>query len=705
MSSRFRNGHNGRNGPPSFLDDDPGYDASLFEEAEREVGARSGTRANAVASPASRTQQRSPAAPGTWGTRPEYSPSPASRPRSTGSAWRSSGTAPDSVTRGSYRSTGMTGTVRNPGNPVPLSIADAAAGGRLPAFEGTGAGYGTRETLAQGDAEPQKEKPLTVTEALGRLRDALYGILERVWLEGEVAQVKVSSYGHVYFSLKDERSVIDCVLFRGNRGSGRLFAVGEKIEVNGRADIYAERGRLQMIVQRWRPAGQGSLYEAFLKLKARLEVEGLFDPARKRPIPKFVRRVALVTSSQAAAFGDVVRTIERRTPWVRILHAEAPVQGSDAPGRLISALRLADEARCDVVLLVRGGGAYEDLQAFNDEALARAICAMKTPVISGVGHETDVTIADFAADLRASTPTAAAESIGHDIEHWKKRIGEAAASLERAVDRGLEHGMLRLDTAEDHLPDPMNLLAGLSRMVEQRAARFLPASDLLVGREARLTVAVGLLADPQRVLFFPEDRVRRAAAFLADPARALAGPGERLRRAERLLADPQQMLARAQARTDRAANFLADPGAVLESADRRFGRLSAQLMTFAETAEERRAQRLGWPEERLESAVRTAFANAARELTRAAARRPDPLPRLGVLEARLRAQESALALADPNRPLRAGYARIRTAGGLATRAGMLRLGQSVEIVFADGSAAADVREVKRTPDGVDPAKP
>lgn len=522
--------------------------------------------------------------------------------------------------------------------------------GRTPAFRGTAALLEPAPRRAPWDAEERRDepderdgqgaraleraaaekKPLTVSETLERLRDALTGVVDGLWLSGEVAQVKPSAQGHLYFSLKDERGFIECVQFGGARGAGRLFALGERIEVRGRADIYPARGRLQFVADSWRPAGQGGLYEAFLALKAKLEAEGLFRAERKKPLPVFVRRVAVVTSAAAAAWSDVERTLRRRTPWVECVLFESPVQGPDAPAALVRALRAADRAGCDVVLLVRGGGAYEDLQAYNDETLARTVAAMNTPVVTGVGHESDVTIADLAADLRASTPTAAAESIGPDLEHWLKRLEKSREALERASRRQMEDLARRLDTAADHLPDPLARIEALAARLALLGDNFTPAEQFLAPRI---------------------ERVERAARFMGDPEQVLSSQKKRLE-----------------------TFFTHLEGLSLEGLDRR-------------------ERTLAGPAQRLSAAVGRVFTDGARALERAALRRPDPAVKTALLEARLNSAASALALADPDRPLRAGYVRVRRRDGLATSAAMLSAGDSVELVFADGTAAADVRAV------------
>lgn len=290
---------------------------------------------------------------------------------------------------------------------------------------------------------------VSVSRAVDMISGALDGVLRGVWIEGEAAEIYISRNGHVYFKLKDEDGILNAVLFAGRTAGGpALFKQGDKIEVLGEATVYPKTGGMQITVQRWRPKGLGAIYEAFLKLKKSLAAEGLFSEEHKKPLAVFPTRAALVTSRDSAAWHDVVRTIQRRTPWVRLETFDSAVQGPTAAASLIRSLKLADEGGFDVVLLVRGGGAYEDLQAFNDEGLARAIFSMKTPVVSGVGHESDETIADYVADLRASTPTAAAESICRDKAYWESRIEAAASSMRRGFERSWENRFAALERIE-----------------------------------------------------------------------------------------------------------------------------------------------------------------------------------------------------------------------------------------------------------------
>lgn len=502
-------------------------------------------------------------------------------------------------------------------------------------------------------AAPRREEPLSVSAALRRMTNALEGVLDGIWITGEVAEVSLSSLGHLYFSLKDEAALLSCAMFRSALGRGPIFQKGDRIELLGRVDIYAPRGRLQMVGTRWRPAGVGSLYEAFLKLKAKLEAEGLFAPERKKPIPRFVRRVVLVTSAQAAAYSDVLRTLERRTPWVKIMHVDSLVQGTDAPAALISALIAAQALTPDVILLVRGGGSYEDLQAFNDEELARTIAALNVPVICGVGHEADFTIADFAADLRASTPTAAAESIGPDRDTWLRRLDKCSDMLERAVERAYQHAAQRFDSAAAHLPAEDRLLQ--------------PWEQAMINARVRLCNA--------------------AQGRLTDAERAVEGAGLRWRTAADFIT-PRQI------RLERAARFLAQPDLCLRAPVQHLTATAERFRRLGLAAEERRGTEVERQTKALSFFAHHALDAAAERLDRALRLRPDPMREINAAQRRVELAANALSLADPNRPLRAGYARIVTdADKVVSHAAELRRGSAVRILFADGFAAAEVQEV------------
>ena len=252
---------------------------------------------------------------------------------------------------------------------------------------------------------------LSVGDLNRAIASSLEAQFDTVLVSGEISNFKAYDSGHWYFSLKDDEGQIRCVMFRGRNGQvGFMPQSGDLVEVSASLGMYVPRGDVQLTIHSLRKAGMGGLYEAFLKLKAKLAKAGLFDQERKREIPSHPRAIGIITSPQAAALKDVLSTLQRRSPHIPIVIYPTLVQGPDAPAGIIAALHNANqEAAVDVILLVRGGGSIEDLWAFNDEQLAYAIADSAIPIVSGVGHETDVTIADFVADLRAPTPTGAAE--------------------------------------------------------------------------------------------------------------------------------------------------------------------------------------------------------------------------------------------------------------------------------------------------------
>ncbi|HEY3110286.1 MAG TPA: exodeoxyribonuclease VII large subunit [Chloroflexota bacterium] len=258
-------------------------------------------------------------------------------------------------------------------------------------------------------------------------------LLQSVWVEGEVSNLRRSTAGHCYFTLKDAEAQIKCAWFAGSMPLGaRPPSDGDQVVAHGRVSIYEQRGEYQIYVTVVHPAGAGLLNLRFEELRARLEREGLFDPARKRPLPRFPRRVGVVTSPNGAVFHDVVNVLSRRFPAVEIVLAPTPVQGEDAAPLIAFGLEALNHlAEPDVILVVRGGGSLEDLWSFNEEVVARAIHGSRAPVVSGVGHETDLTIADLVADLRAPTPSAAAELV---VPDWRECVARGQALAERLRD-------------------------------------------------------------------------------------------------------------------------------------------------------------------------------------------------------------------------------------------------------------------------------
>jgi exodeoxyribonuclease VII large subunit len=234
--------------------------------------------------------------------------------------------------------------------------------------------------------------------------------LQDVWVQGEISNLSRPASGHVYFTLKDSAAALKCVIWKTSAARlGVALQDGMEVEVHGRIGIYEVSGQYQLYANEVRPVGEGALYQEFLRLRSLLEAEGLFAPERKRPIPEFPQRIGIVTSATGAALRDMLNTLRRRLPLVEIILAPSPVQGIEAPPALVNAIQSLVLQSPDVILLARGGGSMEDLWAFNDERVVRAVATSEVPVICGVGHETDFTLCDFAADLRAPTPTAAAE--------------------------------------------------------------------------------------------------------------------------------------------------------------------------------------------------------------------------------------------------------------------------------------------------------
>lgn len=234
--------------------------------------------------------------------------------------------------------------------------------------------------------------------------------LQDVWVQGEISNLSRPASGHVYFTLKDSNASLKCVMWKTSAARLNLaLRDGMEVEVHGKIGVYEPQGQYQLYADQIRPVGEGALYQEFMRLKAQLEAEGLFDPERKRPIPALQRKIGIVTSATGAALRDMLNTLRRRLPLVEVLLAPSPVQGSDAPPALVKAIQSLNLQSPDVIIIARGGGSIEDLWAFNDERVVRAVAASKVPIISGIGHETDFTLCDFAADLRAPTPTAAAE--------------------------------------------------------------------------------------------------------------------------------------------------------------------------------------------------------------------------------------------------------------------------------------------------------
>ena len=376
---------------------------------------------------------------------------------------------------------------------------------------------------------PQAKAPvLSVSELLRSARDTLEHRYPLQWIGGEISNLRPAASGHLYFVLKDEQAQVDCVMFRSRAGAlGWEPKDGLKVEARALVTLYEPRGRFQLTVEAMRRAGLGPLNERFLKLKAKLQAEGLFDPGRKRDIPEYPSRIGVLTSLAAAALRDVLTTLQRRNPSIPVIVYPVPVQGDGAAGKIAQMLAIAvGRAECDVLLLVRGGGSIEDLWPFNEEAVARAICASALPVVVGVGHETDFTIADFAADQRAPTPTAAAELVSPPRAELLARVAELGWRASREARRRIEYAVQAVDALARRLVHPADRLRGLRQLVGQLAARL--AS--LMGHRIELN-RYRLRDTPQRLSSLVARRLETATSRLAmlrtglgslDPAAVLA---------------------------------------------------------------------------------------------------------------------------------------------------------------------------------------
>ncbi|TAK66384.1 MAG: exodeoxyribonuclease VII large subunit [Betaproteobacteria bacterium] len=331
-------------------------------------------------------------------------------------------------------------------------------------------------------SSPFPAEILTVSALARSVRDLLEHRYPLAWVAGEISNCVRAKSGHLYFSLKDELAQVRCVMFR-NRGQYLDWEPREglRVEVRALVTLYEARGDFQLNVESMRRAGQGALFEAFLRLRDKLEKEGLFDAAHKKPLPFYPRRIGIVTSLQAAALRDVLTTLARRNPSIPVIVYPAQVQGEGAVQQLAAAIAAAaSRNECDVLILCRGGGSIEDLWAFNDEGLARAIHACPIPLLTGIGHETDFTIAEFVADRRAATPTAAAELASPARADLIARITALRAGLSGRAARKIEDSMQQVDQLLRRMVHPgqklqnqRDLLAQLTQRLRTACARVL----------------------------------------------------------------------------------------------------------------------------------------------------------------------------------------------------------------------------------------
>jgi len=361
----------------------------------------------------------------------------------------------------------------------------------------------------------------TVTALNAYLRELLETdeVLQDLWVRGEISNFSQPRSGHLYFTLKDSESAMRCVMWKLSAMRLRFTPTdGMLVEAHGAMSIYPAQGQVQLYVDALRPAGEGALYQEFLRLRAQLEAEGLFDPSHKRPLPRLPKHIGVVTSATGAALHDILQTLNRRLPTLRVTVAPTPVQGVEAPAGIIAALkRLNSLPDLDLIILARGGGSIEDLWAFNDEGVARAIFASRYPVISGVGHETDFTIADFVADLRAPTPTGAAElATPITKEELRAALQGAEAQLTELINRQLEDLKQALQLAQSELrrsSPRLRILNNIQRLDELQGRLERAIQQQLQRKQNNLANASDRLAslNPQAVL-------KRGYAIITDQA-------------------------------------------------------------------------------------------------------------------------------------------------------------------------------------------
>ncbi|TAG05431.1 MAG: exodeoxyribonuclease VII large subunit [Betaproteobacteria bacterium] len=374
-----------------------------------------------------------------------------------------------------------------------------------------------REDATESNSASEARGAISVSELMARTKLALDRAIPLLWVGGEVSGFKRAASGHCYFDLKDSSAQMSCVIYR-NRSALIGFDIrdGAHIEVRVRPSIYEPRGSLQFTVEQARQAGLGRLYEAFLALKAKLTSEGVFDPCRKRALPTEPTCIGLITSTKAAALADMLRVLRDRWPRAKLIVYPASVQGVNAPRELLAALGAANKRNeCDTLIIGRGGGSIEDLWAFNDESLVRAVAASSIPIVSAIGHETDFTLCDFAADLRAPTPSAAAAAVTPDRRHALARGLSAGDSLQRAMQSYIERLEQRIDRAADAVSSTSSLIAPWRERLERLSARINRAGDSLV--------------PPRRTQWMQlSHRMSRNAKFASDQRGELTALAQRL---------------------------------------------------------------------------------------------------------------------------------------------------------------------------------
>ena len=399
------------------------------------------------------------------------------------------------------------------------------------------------------DLFPQTSKIFTVAELTRSIRGTLETKFGAVWVQGEISNYKLHPSGHQYFTLKDQRAQIACVIFRNTMAPLRQpLADGAQVQVYGNVSVFEARGQYQLSVQILQPLGLGLLQAKFDALKRKLEAEGLFEAARKRPLPRFPRRIGIVTSPSGAAIRDMLNVLKRRAPWLEILINPVRVQGSGAAAEIAVAIReLARPneqwAAVDLIVVARGGGSIEDLWEFNEEIVARTIVDAGVPVVSAIGHEIDFTICDFVADLRAPTPSAAAELIVPDVLDLQRRMDVLERGLARELLKRLRDAQQQVDLARETLRRQVahkidNYKRSLLHMVGTLQSRS-PARELVTRRSRFVDLHRRFIALPLRLIENAQQRFRHVEGILR-----VLGPDATLRRGYSITTDERGKLIR-----------------------------------------------------------------------------------------------------------------------------------------------------------------
>lgn len=365
------------------------------------------------------------------------------------------------------------------------------------------------------DNTPALDTPvLSVSDLNAAVRAQLESRFPLLWVEGEIAQLTIASSGHMYFSLKDAGAQVRCALFRTRAARlGWQPRQGDKVRARVQVTLYEARGEFQLTVETLVKGGLGALYERFLRLKNELEADGLFDAARKQALPAFPRTIGIITSPQAAALHDVMTTLSRRAPYARLILYPTLVQGAEATAQIAAAIKAANEHnQADVLLLCRGGGSLEDLWSFNEAAVVKAIAASRLPMIAGIGHETDTTLADLAADVRAPTPTAAAELIAPDKTRLLSQMEGNERRLQQLVIRRIDEAGMKLDGYAARLRSPAALLERQQDRLHQYQTRLKMWSQRALERESRRLSEFGLRLQA----LDPNQPLKRGYALITD---------------------------------------------------------------------------------------------------------------------------------------------------------------------------------------------